>query len=109
LAHKFIRRDIDPTAQKVYEENAERMLLASFVGDLAGEIGKLTRIQNPQNLDQALNAALAVREAVRQEKNTETFYTRFERPDKFSSRGGKGKVDNRHHTKKAPRHPNNKG
>jgi hypothetical protein len=51
------------------------MLLASFVGGLSGEIGKLTRIQNPQNLEQALNAALAVREAIRQERRPETFYT----------------------------------
>jgi hypothetical protein len=61
------------------------MLLASFVGGLAGEIGKLTRIQNTQNLEQALNAALAVREAIRQETRPETFYTHSKKPAKVSS------------------------
>jgi hypothetical protein len=63
-----MRRDNDPTVQRIHEEHAERMLLASFVGGLSGEVGKMTRFQNPQSLDQALNIALAVREAVRQEK-----------------------------------------
>jgi hypothetical protein len=70
-----MRRDSEPVVQRVHEENSDRMLLASFVGGLSGEIGKLTRIQNPQNLEQALNAALAVREAIRQERRLETFYT----------------------------------
>jgi hypothetical protein len=68
-----MRRDSDPVVQRVHEENTDRMLLASFVGGVAGEIGKLTRIKKPQNLEQALNAALAVREAIRQERRPETF------------------------------------
>jgi hypothetical protein len=36
LAHKVMRRDSDPTVQKVHEENTERMLLASFVGGWQG-------------------------------------------------------------------------
>jgi hypothetical protein len=36
LAHKVMRRDSDPTVQRVHEENTGRMLLASFVGDLTG-------------------------------------------------------------------------
>jgi hypothetical protein len=82
LAHKFMRRDSDPAVQRVHEENAERMLLASFVGGLTGEIGKLTRVQNPQNLDQSLKAALAVREDIRQGRRPETFYTRSVKPAK---------------------------
>jgi hypothetical protein len=35
-------------------------------------------------LDQALNAALAVRKAIRQERRPETFYTRSEKPAKAS-------------------------
>jgi hypothetical protein len=71
--------------QRIQEENTDRMLLASFVGGLAGEIGKLSRIHTPQNLDQALNAALAVREAIRQVRRPETFYTRSEKRTKASS------------------------
>jgi hypothetical protein len=84
LAHKVMRRDSDPVVQRVHEENTDRMLLASFVGGLAGEVGKLTRIQNPQNLEQALNAALAVREAIRQERRPETFYTHSGKPSQDS-------------------------
>jgi hypothetical protein len=70
--------------QRIQEENTDRMVLASFVGGLAGEIGKLTRIQNPQNSEQALNAAIAVREAIRQERLPENFYSHSEKPAKFS-------------------------
>jgi hypothetical protein len=75
------------------------MLLASFVGGLTGEIG-LTRVQNPQNLDQALNTAVAVREAIRQERHTETFYTRSEKPVKVLGR--KSKADNRYQGENKP-------
>jgi hypothetical protein len=96
LAHKVMRRDNDPTVQKIHEENAERMLLASFVGGLVGEVGKVTWIQNPQNLEQALNTAFAVREAVRHEKIAETFYTKFEDSVRISDRGRDNKNDMRH-------------
>jgi hypothetical protein len=85
-----MRWDRDPTVQRVHEENTERMLLASFVGGMTGEIDKHTRVQKPQNLDQALNSALAIREDIRQERHTETFYTRSEKPVKLS--GSKGKT-----------------
>jgi hypothetical protein len=50
-----------------FRENAERMLLASFVAGLSDEIEKLTRNQNPQNVNQALTTALTIREVLRQE------------------------------------------
>jgi hypothetical protein len=82
-----MRRDDNPAVQEIDRENAERMFLASFVAGLSGEIGKLTRIQNPQNVNQALTTALTTREALRQEKDAETFFTRFENPVQVSSRG----------------------
>jgi hypothetical protein len=79
------------------------MLLASFVRGLSGEIGKLTRIPNAQYLDQALNAALAAREAIRQERRPETFYTHSGKPAKVSR--GKNRNDYRdqwdNHTKES--------
>jgi hypothetical protein len=78
------------------------MLLASFVGGLSGEIGKM-RIQNPQSLDQALNTALAVREAIRQEKVAETFYTKFERSTKVSERGGSNRSNSRSCSERSPK------
>jgi hypothetical protein len=90
LAHKVMRRDNNPAVHSIHEENTERMLLASCVGGLTGEIGKMTRIQNPQNMEQALNTALTIREATRQENDAETFFTRIENPVQVSIRPRKG-------------------
>jgi hypothetical protein len=100
-----MRRDNDPTVQRIHEENAERMLLASFVGGLSGEIGKMTRIQNPQGLDQALNTALAVREAIRQGKVAETFYTKFDRCTDISERGGYNRSNGKYCSERTPKRP----
>jgi hypothetical protein len=87
LAQKVMRRDDNPAVQKIHRENAERMLLASFVAGLSGEIGKMMRIQNPQNVNQALTTALTIREALSQEKNAKTFFTKFENSVEVSSQG----------------------
>jgi hypothetical protein len=105
LAHKVMRRDNEPTVKRIYEEHAERMLLDSFVGGLSGEIGKMTRIQNPQSLDQALNTALAVREAIRQEKVAETFYTKFEKCTEISERGEYNRSNGIHCSERTPKRP----
>ena len=68
----------DQVARRVHRENAERMLLASFISGLAGKVGKYVRYQSPRNLEQALQIALVVQEAEKQEKFNESFYTRFE-------------------------------
>jgi hypothetical protein len=44
-------------------------------------------------LEQALNTALAVREAIRQEKVAETFYTKLETSTEVSERGGNSRSD----------------
>ena len=67
----------DPAAQRIHNENADRMLLASFVAGLAGQAGRQTRYSNPQSLDQALKIALTVQEAEKQEKFSESFYASF--------------------------------
>jgi hypothetical protein len=108
LAQRVIRRDNDPAAQLIHKENAERMLLASFVAGLEGQVGMLTKVQNPQNLDQALNIALTAREAVRQEKVTETFYTKFEKSTRISGQKGISKADTRHRTESEPKRPNDR-
>ena len=69
----------DPVAQRIHNENAERMLLASFVSGLVGSPGLQCRYANPQSMEHALRIALAVQEAERQEKISESFYTNFER------------------------------
>jgi hypothetical protein len=88
LAQKVMRRDDNPAVHEIHSENAEKMFLARFVAGLSGEIGKLTRIQNPQNVNQALSTALTIREALRQEKDAETFFRRFK--IRFRSQVGEG-------------------
>jgi len=71
-------KDSDPVAQRIHQENAERMLLASFVAGLSGVAGRQVQYQNPQTLQHALSIALSVREAEKQERFSETFYTKYD-------------------------------
>ena len=77
LSQKIVCKVDDPAAQRIHNENADRMLLASFVAGLAGQAGRQTRYSNPQSLDQALKIALTVQEAEKQEKFSESFYASF--------------------------------
>jgi len=86
LAQKIMGKTDDPVAQRVHRENAARMLLASLISGLAEKVGKHVRCQNPRNLEQALQIALAVQEAEKQEKFNESFYTRFENSVRLVSR-----------------------
>ena len=61
----------DPVAQRTHNENAKRMLLASFVKGLIGARGIPCRYENPQSMNQVLRIALSVQEAERQEKISE--------------------------------------
>jgi len=51
---KIICKVEDPVAQRIHNENSERMLLASFVTELTGNPGTQCRYANPQSMDQAL-------------------------------------------------------
>ena len=54
------------------------MLLASYVAGLTGVVGKQVRIFNPQSIQQAVQIALSVQEAEKQEWFNDSFYTKFE-------------------------------
>ena len=73
LAQKIMRMAGDPFAQRIHQENAERICLASFVSGLTGNTGKFVRISNPSNMSQSLATVQAVTEAERQEKSREIF------------------------------------
>jgi len=75
----------DPVAQRVLCENAERMLLASFVSGLNGVVGKHTRYASPSSMHQALQIASAVEQAEKQDRFNESFYTRFENSVRLTS------------------------
>ena len=86
LAQKVMRKVDDPAAQRIHRENADRMLLSSFVAGLGGEIGKQVRYASPRDTEQALSIAITVQEAENQEKFNETFYTRFDDSVRLLSR-----------------------
>ena len=50
-------------AQRIHRENAERMLLASFVAGLSGVPGCQVRYSAPQNMEHELSLAVSVQEA----------------------------------------------
>ena len=79
LAQNVMLKSDDPQIQRIHQENADRMLLASFVSGLIGVPGRQVRFRHPQSLEEALNLALAVQEAERQERFNESFYTRSEK------------------------------
>jgi len=68
------------------------MFLASFVLGLTSTAGYQVRISHPQSLGEALNLALSVQEAERQERFNESFYTRSEKSVRLLS-GPKGRQD----------------
>jgi tRNA A37 N6-isopentenylltransferase MiaA len=74
LAQKIVQKSDDPQAQRIHQENVERMLLASFVAGLFGAHGRQVRYANPQAMKQALTIALSVQEAEKQERFNESFY-----------------------------------
>jgi hypothetical protein len=86
LAQKIMGKTDDPVARRIHRENAERMLPASFIFGLAGKVGKRVRYQSPRNLEHALQIALALQEAEKQEKFNESFCTRFENSVRLVSR-----------------------
>jgi hypothetical protein len=76
----------DPQIQRVHRENAERMMLATFVSALTGVPGRRVRFANPQDVDQALKIAITVQEAEKQERFNESFYTQFDKSVRLCSR-----------------------
>jgi len=58
LAHKIMWKTDDPVARRIHLENPERMLLASFISGLTGNVRKHVRYQSPRNLEQALKLLL---------------------------------------------------
>ena len=91
LAQKLVCKVDDPQAQRIHQENAERMLLAAFVSGLIGMPGKQCRYANPQNLQQALSIALTVEQAEKQDRFSDSFYTRYHKTVRLLARSPNGK------------------
>ena len=67
----------DPQIQCVHRENAERMLLSSFISGLHGVPGRQIQFSNPQDIDQALKIFITLQKAERQEQFNESFIPDF--------------------------------
>ena len=78
LSQKVTCKTGDPVAQRIHRENAERLLLASFVTGLTGAPGKQVMYTSPRHIQQALSIALSVQEAEKQERFNECFYARLD-------------------------------
>jgi len=75
LAQKVMIKSSFIQIQRIHKENADRMLLASFVSGLTGTAVYQVRISHPKFLGLALNLKVYIQEADRQERFNESFYT----------------------------------
>jgi hypothetical protein len=87
LSQKIVCKVDDHASQRIHNENAERMILASFVAGLAGQAGRQTRFSNLQSLGQVLKIAITFQEAEKQEKFSENLYASFNDSLKLHSPG----------------------
>ena len=78
----------DPLRQKFHYDQAQRMLLLTFIAGLVGNPGKQCRFQMPASVDRAIQIATAVLQAEAQEKRNLAFYLNSETHRK--SRGNFG-------------------
>jgi len=79
LAQKILCKTEDPVAQRIHQENAERMLLVSFVSGLCVAPGTQVRYANVQYLSEALKIAIAVKEAEKQERFNVSLHTKVDK------------------------------
>ena len=73
LAQKVMIKSADPQIQHIHKENADRMLLASFVSGLTSTAGYEVRILHTESLRETLNLAVFVEDAERQQRFNESF------------------------------------
>jgi hypothetical protein len=78
LAKTITCQSDNPVVQRVHRENAERLVLASYVAGLNGVPGKQVRYAFPDSLVVAIRNAVSVQEAERQEKFNNSFYARHD-------------------------------
>ena len=71
----------DPSLQKFHYDQAQRMLLSTFIVGLVGNPGQQCRFQMPVTVDLALQIATTVFEAEAQEKEISHFF-KFCNPQK---------------------------
>jgi len=88
LAMKTVPKVEDPLLQKFHYDQAERMLLSTFLAGCTGNSGQQLRFQMPETVDKALQIAITVSEAEAQEKRNLAFFSNSETQRK--GRGNSG-------------------
>jgi hypothetical protein len=90
LAQKTVPQVEDPAMQRIYYEQAERMLLASFTSGLLNTAGRQVRYVMPKTVDEALKIAITVNQAKIQEQRNEAFYADEARGSGMADRPTRG-------------------
>ena len=67
----------EPLLQKFHYDQAQRMLLSTFIAGLFGNAGQQCTFQSPATVDRALQIATTVFEAEAQEKRNLAFFFKF--------------------------------
>jgi len=78
LALNTVPKVEDPLLQKFHYDQAQRMLLSTFIAGLVGNPGQMCRFQSPATVDLALQIATTVFEAEAQEKRNLAFFSNSE-------------------------------
>jgi hypothetical protein len=74
LSQKIVQKSEDPMQMKFQWEQASRLTLASFTAGLYGIPGRQVRYSRPSSLEEALQIAISVDQAEKQERRNESFY-----------------------------------
>jgi hypothetical protein len=93
LAQKTIRHSADPAAQRFQNEQAQRMLLAAFTSGLIGNPGQQVRFRLPKSMEEAMQIAITVYEAEKEEKRHETIFFSTKPQCKACGRRGHASAD----------------
>ena len=74
LVRKMVPCVTDPALQRVYNGQAEQMLLSAFTKGLIGTVGRQVRFSSPKTAEEALQIAINVSQAEIQEARDNAFY-----------------------------------
>lgn len=85
VSQKITCKANDPAARQDHYELVEDLLLASFKYGLTGVPGRQVRYSSPTTIEQALQTAISVQEAEKQERFAESFHTSFDGSEKLRS------------------------
>jgi hypothetical protein len=73
LALNTVPKVQDPQLQKFYYDQAERMLLSTYIAGLIGNPGQRVHLCMPKNFEEAVQIALTVYEAEKEERQNQAF------------------------------------